>query len=275
MNKNIDLNTVNGFGDEWERFNQSNLDSAEKNKLFDYYFKIFPWDKINSESIGFDAGCGSGRWATLVAPKVKTLYCVDPSSAIFVAKNNLKNFDNCIFLHQSIDEFSKTNQTFDFGYSLGVLHHIPDTKAALIKCVDKLKPGAPFLLYLYYSFDNKPNWYFLLWKLTDYLRLIISKLPYNFRYYVSQIIALFLYMPLARFAYILDWLGFNVSNFPLSAYKNCSFYTIRTDALDRFGTQLEQRFSKNEIYNLMTEAGLENIKFSDSIPFWCAVGIKK
>ena len=41
-------------------------------------------------------------------------------------------------------------------------------------------------------------------------------------------------------------LKLNVFNFPLSDYKNKSFYTMRTDALDRFGTKLEKRFSKKE-----------------------------
>jgi len=275
MKTNIDIKTVKGFGDEWERFNQSELELTEKINGFNLYFNIFPWDKINSNSIGFDAGCGSGRWASLVAPKVKTLFCVDPSSAIQVAKRNLSDFNNCIFLNESIDEFSKKYNDFDFGYSLGVLHHIPDTKAALQNCVNTLKPGAPFLLYLYYSFDNKPFWYFYIWKLSDYFRKIISILPNGLRYLVSQLIAFIVYVPLAKFAKFIEKLGFNVSNLPLSSYRNNSLYTIRTDALDRFGTRLEQRFSKNEIYDMMIESGLTEIKFSESIPFWCAVGIKK
>jgi hypothetical protein len=50
---------------------------------------------------------------------------------------------------------------------------------------------------------------------------------------------------------------------------------MRTDSLDRFGTKLEQRFTKVEIENMMRAAGLKDIKFSSSVPFWCAVGIKK
>tara|TARA_A100001011_G_scaffold295387_1_gene307685 strand:+ start:125 stop:295 length:171 start_codon:yes stop_codon:yes gene_type:complete len=49
---------------------------------------------------------------------------------------------------------------------------------------------------------------------------------------------------------------------------------MRTDALDRFGTRLEQRFTRNEIKNMMQNAGLENIEFSNSKPFWVAVGNK-
>ena len=275
MKDNIDIKTVNGFGDEWERFDQSILEQKEKIDLFNFYFNIFPWNIVNSNSIGFDAGCGSGRWASLVAPLVKTLYCVDPSSAINVAKKNLKDFDNCIFLNESIDEFSKKPLNFDFGYSLGVLHHIPDTAAALKNCVNILKPGAPFLVYLYYSFDNKPKWYFYLWKISDLFRKIIAISPLNIRFIISQFIAFLVYLPLAKSAKILSLFNFNVSNFPLTAYKDCSLYTMRTDALDRFGTRLERRFSKDEIFKMMSDSGLIDIKFSHTTPFWCAVGIKK
>jgi NDP-sugar pyrophosphorylase family protein len=92
------------------------------------------------------------------------------------------------------------------------------------------------------------------------------------RYRASQLIALLVYWPLARTAKFLEILGFNVSNFPLSAYRDRGFYVMRTDALDRFGTRLEQRFSKTEIRQMMESVGLENIKFNDQTPFWCAVG---
>jgi hypothetical protein len=50
---------------------------------------------------------------------------------------------------------------------------------------------------------------------------------------------------------------------------------MKTDALDRFGTKLESRYTKEEIKKLMSNAGLENIIFSDKIPFWVALGYKK
>ena len=49
---------------------------------------------------------------------------------------------------------------------------------------------------------------------------------------------------------------------------------MRTDALDRFGTKFEQRFSKKEIAFMMEKSGLKNIKFSNHAPFYCALGYK-
>ena len=272
--KNQDKNTVEGFGDEWSRFDQSDLPEDEQQLLFDEYFSVFPWKDISIESVGFDLGCGTGRWAKSVAPKVKKLICIDPSNAIDIAKKNLSNFDNCEFESATVDDIPIDNDSMDFGYSLGVLHHVPDTEMGIKQCVEKLKKGAPLLLYLYYRFDNRPFWFRFIWSISDLLRKIISKMPYGLRYIFSQIIAVVVYFPLARTALYLEKLNLNVSNFPLSSYKNLSFYTMRTDALDRFGTRLEQRFTRDEIKNMMENAGLENIKFSNTKPFWVAVGHK-
>jgi hypothetical protein len=65
------------------------------------------------------------------------------------------------------------------------------------------------------------------------------------------------------------------SHLPLKAYEDQSFYIIRNDSLDRFGTPLEQRFSKKEIAYMMENAGLTDLVFSDKIPYWHAVGRKK
>jgi ubiquinone/menaquinone biosynthesis C-methylase UbiE len=275
MRENIDRNVVRGFGDEWSRFDQSELSSAELEQMFDNYFNIFPWERLSAQAVGFDLGCGSGRWAKFVAPRVGTLHLIDPSSeALEVAKRNLQSADNCYFHLAGAEENPLSDNSCDFGYSLGVLHHIPDTEAGLRTCVAKIKPGSPFLLYLYYRFDNRPAWFRMLWAASDAVRKVVSKLPYSLRYGISQIFAALVYFPLARTALLLEKLGLDVKHFPLSQYRNNSFYVMRNDALDRFGTGLEKRFTKDEIRAMMERSGLEGIVFSTT-SFWTAVGIKK
>lgn len=265
---------VAGFGDEWSRFDQSALSESELAAMFDNYFSIFPWSELPENAVGFDLGCGSGRWARLVAPRVGTLHLIDPSDAIEVARRNLAGQANCTFHRAGVDAIPLEDKSCDLGYSLGVLHHIEDTEGGLRNCVAKLKPGAPFLLYLYYRFDNRPAWFRAIWRISDVIRRGISKLPHSLRYAVSQLVALFVYFPLARTALLLEKLGLNVSSFPLSQYRSNSFYTMRTDALDRFGTLLEKRFTKAEMTELMKRCGLDNITFSTK-SFWTAVGYKK
>lgn len=278
MSSNRHESTVEGFGDEWHRYDQSALSQSELAELFERYFRIFPWDRLEHDAVGFDMGCGSGRWAKLVAPKVGKLFCVDPSSALQVAKSNLRDAANCMFVNGGVGDHVFERNSMDFGYSLGVLHHVPNTADAIEECASFLKPGSPFLIYLYYRFDNRSPFYKAIWKLSEVFRAGVSKLPHGPRYLVSNIMAALVYFPLSSFALVLERIGISksvVDRLPLATYRGLSFYTMRTDALDRFGTQLEQRFTKSEIVKMMNDAGLGDVRFSDEAPFWCAVGFKK
>lgn len=276
MKKNLDANVVADFGKEWSCFDQSGLTNDDQKEIFDSYFSIFPWKCLPMDSVGFDLGCGSGRWAELVVSKVGLLHCIDASKdALNVAKKKLSQKENCIFHEASVDNIPLEDETCDFGYSLGVLHHIPDTMEGIKSCVKKLKKGAPFLVYLYYSFDNRPRWFKFIWKLTNLGRILISRMPFIVKYILSQIIAVTVYYPIAMASKVLERGGLNVDVVPLSSYRNRSFYVMQTDALDRFGTKLEQRFSKEEIRSMMEEAGLKEIVFSEKEPYWCAVGFKR
>lgn len=273
--ENIDHFTVDSFGKEWKRFDQSHLDVLETEILFKKYFSIFPWKKLPVNSIGFDMGCGSGRWANIAASLVGELTCIDPSKeALEVAKKMLSHHENIIFVNANTDNHNLLPASQDFGYSLGVLHHIPDTNKALQATVRLLKPGAPFLLYLYYRFDNRPFWFQLIWKISNLLRKIISKMPDSIKTFTTDVIAGLVYFPIARLSKLIEFIGINPMSLPLSFYRNSSFYTMRTDSRDRFGTPLEQRFTKKEISQMMLNAGLVDIQFSNTEPYWVAVGTK-
>lgn len=273
--RNADTAVVAGFGEEWTKFDHAEFSGAEFERLFASYFDIFPWQSLPAGASGFDLGCGSGRWARGVAPRVGTLYCVDASdAALQVARRNLAQSANVEFVHASVGDLPFAARSMDFAYSLGVLHHVPDTAAGIREVAARLKPGAPFLLYLYYALDNKPAWYRLLHRCSELVRWAIARCPFRLRYLLSQLIAATVYWPLARLSRWLERRGRNVAGMPLSFYRNCDFYTMRTDALDRFGTRLEQRFSRAQIADMMSRAGLTRIQFSELPPFWTAVGFK-
>jgi len=89
------------------------------------------------------------------------------------------------------------------------------------------------------------------------------------------VIAATVYWPLARGAGLAEKAGVDVASVPLSFYRKSSFYTMRTDALDRFGTRLEQRFTRAQIEQMMTQCGLSRIEFLENEPFWVACGRKR
>ncbi len=275
MSKNLDEATVRSFGQEWSRFDQLALSEDELTTIFRGYFDIFPWDRLPPNARGADIGCGTGRWARFVASRVSELHCIDASEeALTVARQNLALVSNVVFHHASVDTPPFEDGSLDFAYCLGVLHHLPDVAAGLSACTRILKPGAPLLLYLYYAFDHRPRWYRCLWRLSDRARRTISGLTPAAKALVCDAIAAVIYWPLARGARILEGLNMDVFDLPLSEYRERSFYSMRTDARDRFGTPLEKRFRAAEIREMMAEARLTDVRLSASPPFWCAVGFR-
>jgi len=276
--RNVDANVVRGFGKEWSTFRQDeeSLSREQRQAIFEDYFRIFPWDLLPpGGGTGIDVGCGTGRWSIMVAPRVAHLHCLDVNAEVVaVARENLKGIQNVSFQVKSVAEIALPMESLDFAFSLGVLHHVPDTQKALRTIAEKLKPGAPFLIYLYYAFDNRPRWYRVLWTLSNGVRVVVSRLPHPVRKAISETIAALVYWPLARAAALLARSGVLQTSFPLAWYGDKSYYVMRTDAYDRFCTQVEKRFSKVQIEHMLTNAGFESVTFSDAPPYWCAVGIK-
>ena len=89
---------------------------------------------------------------------------------------------------------------------------------------------------------------------------------------MTDLIALFVYFPLARLSNLVEIWGRNPADLLLSVYRDHSLYTMRTDSLDRPGTRLERNFTRKMILTMIQSAGLENISFRESEPFWFAVG---
>ncbi len=150
------------------------------------------------------------------------------------------------------------------------MHHIPDTSLAISDLSKKIKPGGYFLCYLYYKLDGKPVYYRAIFRIVNIGRKIISSLPQRLKQFISRIIALFIYWPLARMSKYLSKVGVDTSNIPLHHYSEMPFVMLANDALDRFGTSLEQRFNKAEIAEMLEKAefDLSTIVFSDKEPFW-------
>jgi ubiquinone/menaquinone biosynthesis C-methylase UbiE len=277
-NNNLDLKVARGFGREWSTFRQDpdHLSRAQREAIFDDYFGIFPWHLLPAGGgIGLDVGCGTGRWSVLVAPRVEHLHLLDPSAeALNIAKENLRDINNVSYHLNGVATIPLPPKSLDFAFSLGVLHHVPDTEAAIAAIAAKLKTNAPFLIYLYYALDNRPIWYRLLWRVTDLARFVVSRLPHPFRLVISQAVAALIYWPLARFARFVSRRGRSAGALPLSYYADKSFYVMRTDAYDRLCTRLERRFRRDQIERMLAQTGFKNVTFSSKQPFWCAVGIK-
>ncbi len=273
--KNIDKITADSFGEEWSKFDSFSHETLQS--VGDEYFDIITEEMLPADAIVLDLGCGTGRWSLYVAERCAFVESVDPSEAVFAAKALTHQKENIRITQAASSNLPFEEESFDFVFSLGVLHHIPDTFEALKDLVAQVKNNGWCMVYLYYALDNQPSWYKAIFKVSDFFRKIICRLPGALKRIVCDLIAVFIYGPFVLFGWILKTLlkGDLYKSVPLSYYINKSFNVIRNDALDRFGTPLEQRFTKDEIQSMMERAGLKNIIFSDRTPYWHAVGQKK
>jgi SAM-dependent methyltransferase len=264
---------IRDFGDEWERFDFLDLDKLlSLQEQFEKYIKPLPEGFLEQNKLIIaDIGAGSGRWSYFLKHFAAKLYVIEPSSKAFnVACSRFNNEKRITLLNQSVESNQVPASSLDLAVSLGVLHHIRDTGAAIKQVSEKIKPGGYFLGYLYYSLENKSIFYRAIWKISNLARLMISNLPKPLKESISEIIALLVYWPLARFSRALTVLKIPSTGIPLHHYENLSFHVMRNDALDRFGTSLENRFSRAQITEMLVSAGFEesSIYFSDGEPFW-------
>ncbi|MCH8330060.1 MAG: class I SAM-dependent methyltransferase [Bacteroidetes bacterium] len=271
---NIDHSTVDSFGEEWKKFSEfSKLDIKTAG---DQYFDIAQ-GMFDNGSIVLDAGCGTGRWSLYLSDKVSFIEAIDPSESVLSAVNLTRNVNNIRVSLASISNIPFADDSFDLVICLGVLHHIPDSKEAMRNLVQKVKRGGRCLIYMYYDLDNRGVVYKSLFGLVNLARRIISSMPSFAKKLICEIIALFVYLPLVFLGRSVKALTSNdlYKRMPLSYYADKSFRIMRNDALDRFGTPLEQRYNQQQIRSMMEDAGLEDIRFSENEPYWHTIGRKK
>ncbi|MBC7627772.1 class I SAM-dependent methyltransferase [Ferruginibacter sp.] len=271
---NIDEAVVSSFGEEWLKF--SNFNEKDINQFGDEYFDITDASILNKNTYALDMGCGSGRFSRYLSSKVGFIEVMDPSEAIWAAEKLLCGINNVRMINASADSIPFNDNTFDLVLSIGVLHHIPDTQMAMQNCVSKVKPGGYFFVYLYYNLDNRGFVFRFIFKIVNWIRKIISSMPSVLKKLMCDLLAVMIYVPIIFTGKVLHFVGLQglAKKIPLSYYQDKSFFIIRNDALDRFGTRLEHRFSKAEIQLMMETCGLINICFSDNKPYWHAIGKK-
>lgn len=156
-----------------------------------------------------------------------------------------------------------------------ILCHITDTAIGLRSCVVLLNSKTLFLQYLSFVLENHLPASRLLWRCSDALRYLISRNLAGNKYLVSDALAPGVYFRLVSAALLAERMPLCVEHVSLSYYIDQSFYTKRTDALDRFVTLLEWRFTQKEIRSMIDGSRLNQIPFLNRSHYWGKVGIKR
>lgn len=273
LNKKI-KRTQETYGLLWER-------EAAATPIARWHFNDMQ-DKINVPivrgNIGIDIGSGCGYDAYIMAknnPGV-TILALDISDGVFKAQNLANRLSNMSVIKGSAADVPLKDDTLDFVYSFGVLHHIPSPEQGLREIRRVLKPGSPLFIYLYEDHSGNPVKHFAL-EIIKIIRKVTIRIPSKLLYLLSYIASPFVVLLFSYPAKILD--KFKATK-PLAKKIPFNFgthpFSLAGDLYDRFGAPLEHRFSKNEISDLFNKTGFININIDrfESKAGWVAWGYK-
>lgn len=265
---------MSDFDDEWAAF--AEVGTPELARIFDDYFDLVPAARFTSDQLVLDGGCGAGRWALELARRGPRVLAVDLGLSIELAARNCASTGRVSCVEADLLELPIAEASVDWAYTLGVLHHLRDPLAALRRIVRSVRPGGLVLVYVYHALEGRPLVHRALFRGVDVVRRVLSHLPRRASRVVASLVAVLIYLPLARAGALLTRVGLRgaADALPLSFYRRTSFRIMRNDALDRLGTSVERRYRRREVEELLRGAGLESVRISERAPYWHAVGTK-
>lgn len=263
--------TAESFGFEWSRFSEM---YSEWESNFREYMQPHEPEFFQGKRV-LDAGCGSGRHAYYAATYGADVWAVDLGPAVEVARRNTAAFNNVNVVQADLYQLPFATESFDFIYSIGVLHHLPDPEAAFRNLLRFLKPGGEIQIYLYWKPQNQPLKMSLL-KAVTAMRQVTTRLPHKVTYalsYPAACAAFGLFVWPYRVLSRIPGLGQIAERIPMKQYAHYPFRVCVNDQLDRFSAPIENRYTKQEVEAWLERAGLEASGVRANYG-WCAWGRK-
>lgn len=145
------------FSDKWRRFKQYGLEPEHKEFLFGWYCKKLGVPDLEALKAFYagkkrvlEVGPGSGFNTRFIAENcLGEVFALDVSGAAFTTFENTRHLDNCCVVQADLMDAPFPDEAFDFIIADGVLHHTPNTKAAVGALYKKVRPGGQFFFYVY------------------------------------------------------------------------------------------------------------------------------
>lgn len=261
--------TRESFGYQWTLFSEMVTDFREN---FLYY--IEPLDaSFFPGKVGIDVGCGFGRHIYNAATLGAEMVGVDISTAIDAARRNTQHLPNVHLVQANLYRLPFRQGGFDFAYSIGVLHHLPDPEAGF-RCLPSLvKPGGPVFIWVYSK--SRPVVNFTL----ECARTVTTRLPKGAQQVISFVSA------------ALDWTGFIVpyqvtSTLPflgplvrrvafprLKVYSRYPFQVVWADWFDRLTAPIRFYYDARDLDSWLSRAQLDRPRVTATGLFgWRAYG---
>jgi len=246
---------VKSFSFEWEIHKKTQLDSITgRPESKDTFIQKTGTKPENlKDKIVLDVGCGMGRFMEVVQPYAKEVIGVDLSFAVDSAYENLKKFDNVHLIQADIFNLPFKNNTFDFIFSIGVLHHTRDTKKAFIKLPSILKSEGEIAIWVY---SDETSYTRFRNRFSDFYRIFTIHFPKRLLWYLSHTAILFYYVKkIPKIGTFLDRI------LPMSNHPDWKWRVL--DTFDWYSPKYQHKHTWKEVINWFKEVGLKDIELLD------------
>lgn len=140
-----DTMTQRRFGYEWVRY--PTCFAEEEENIFFAETQIEP--RLFRNRLTLDAGCGMGRFTRIAGKQGGEVIGIDLSESVFTAAQITSHLNTVHIVQADILNLPFRNAAFDIVYSLGVLHHTPDTQKSFSALVKKLKKDGLCSIWVY------------------------------------------------------------------------------------------------------------------------------
>lgn len=228
------------FGFQWNRFDVRQLGEDEET------FELKTGVRLDElqELVVLDAGCGGGRYSRVAGEHGAQVVAVDLSSAVEKARELTSGLDNVAVIQSDLTSLPLKPASFDLVFSIGVLHHSPDTKTAFDSIARMVKPGGRLSVWLY----RRNTW--PQERLNDLLRWVARKLPRRALLLGCQAAAFLGGIPILNRT--LNKIA-NFSNHPSWVNRVC-------DNFDWYSPQYQHHHTVEEVWRWFEGAGFGEIR---------------
>jgi SAM-dependent methyltransferase len=143
--------TAANFGWQWQHFTQEDQRYAEQ--LLGWLAPVTA--EFFRDKVVLEGGCGKGRHTQLAARwGARDVIGIDLSVAVEIAFAATRSLPNAHIIQADIYHLPLARK-FDYAFSIGVLHHLPDPRGGFISLASKVKPGGEVSAWIYGAENNE------------------------------------------------------------------------------------------------------------------------